>query len=242
MSTTPQTLRHVEWMTAAAEEYRRLADLLGTLDDDDWRAPTDCPGWTVHDVVAHVVGAAWSTARVRELLRQAWLGRRLRSGGPLVDGINAVQVRERAAATPAQLCTELAAASSAGLRRRGRLPAALRAVPAPLGPPLRTRPLGYLTDRVYTRDVWMHRIDLARATGRPLLLTAHHDGAIVTDVVTEWAADHGRPFTLELDGPAGGRWSRGEPGEPLALDAVEFCRVLSGRAAAAGLLGHTVPF
>jgi hypothetical protein len=136
----------------------------------------------------------------------------------------------------------LADAGTRGVRRRRRLPAALRGVPLPLGPPLGTRSLGYLMDRIYTRDAWMHRIDLSRATSRPLQLTADHDGRIVADVVEEWADAHGQPFALVLTGPAGGTWSRGEDGERLELDAVEFCRVVSGRAPGTGLLSTAVPF
>ena len=245
MSANPTIVRpmqHADWMTAAEESYRRLGTLIADLPDEAWRRPTDCTAWTVHDVVAHVVGAAESTARVPELIRQAWHGRRLRDGGPLVDGINAVQVRDRAAAGPDQLRRELADAGARGVRARRRLPAPLRAVPMPFGPPVGTKPLGYLMDRIYTRDVWMHRIDIARATGRPVELTPDHDGRIVADVVAEWAGVHRRPYRLVLTGPAGGTWSEGTGGEELSLDAVEFCRIMSGRATGTGLLQHTVPF
>ena len=30
--------------------------LLSTLSDDQWQAPTPLPGWTVHDVAAHIIG------------------------------------------------------------------------------------------------------------------------------------------------------------------------------------------
>ena len=235
-------MQHADWMAAAEEAYRRLGTLLAELSDDDWHRPTDCTGWTVHDVVAHVTGEAVSTGRVRELLRQAWLGRRLRGNGPLVDGINAVQVRERVGVEPAELRRELAEAAARGVRARRRVPAFLRAVPLPFGPPLGTRPLGYLTDRIYTRDVWMHRVDIARATGRPLEPTADHDGRIVADVVAEWARAHGRPVRLTLTGPAGGAWEHGSGGTEITLDAIEFCRIVSGRARGEGLLGHAVPF
>jgi uncharacterized protein (TIGR03083 family) len=242
-STIPERgMQHADWMAAAEEEYRRLGELLADLAADEWLLPTDCAGWTVHDVVAHLVGAAESTARVPELVRQAWHGRRLRGGGPLIDGINAFQVRERADAAPADLRRELADAGARGLRARRRLPAALRAVRLPFGPPVGTRPLGYLMGRIYTRDAWLHRVDLARATGRPLRLDADHDGRLVADVVTEWSSTHGQPYRLTLTGPAGGSWSRGAGGQVLELDAVEFCRVLSGRAPGAGLLAHPVPF
>jgi hypothetical protein len=112
----------------------------------------------------------------------------------------------------------------------------------PFGPPLGTRRLDYLTDRIYTRDVWMHRIDIARATDRPPVLTADHDGRLVADVVAEWAGAHQQPFRLALTGPAGGTWSAGAGGEQITLDAVEFCRIVSGRAPGTGLLAHPVPF
>jgi hypothetical protein len=103
---------------------------------------------------------------------------------------------------------------------------------------------GYLVDVILTRDTWMHRMDVARATGRLPELTAEHDGRIVADVVEEWAERHGRPYRLELTGPAGGTFGRGAP--ELAMDAVDFCRVLSGRQpttpAEHELLDTPVPF
>ena len=43
-----------------------------------------------------------------------------------------------------------------------------------------------------------------------MTLTADHDGVLVADVVTEWAARHGQPCRLRLTGAAGGEWSFGE--------------------------------
>ena len=237
-----RSMRHGDWMTAAEEEYRRLGDLLADLDGDDWRRPTDCTEWDVREMVAHLVGAAESTASVREMRRQQKAGRTLRPGEPDVDGMNAVQVRDRAATTPEQLRRDLADAGARGVRARRRLPAPLRALPLPFGPPLGTRPLGYLMGRIYTRDAWMHRIDIARATDREPVLTPDHDGRIVADVVAEWARAHGQPHRLTLTGPAGGTWSVGTGGEEITLDAIEFCRIASGRAPGTGLLATQVPF
>jgi hypothetical protein len=102
--------------------------------------------------------------------------------------------------------------------------------------------IGYLIDVILTRDPWMHRTDIARATGASHLLTAGHDGVIVADVVAEWAARHGQPYTLHLTGPAGGSWTSGEGGPLIETEAVEFCRLLSGRGHAGGLLAIEVPF
>src|SRR3954470_3927287 len=235
-------IRHDEWMAMSEEEYRRIGRLLADLGDDDWQRPTDCTEWDVRDLVAHLVGNAEMSASVREMRRQQKLGRRLRPGGPDIDGMTAVQVQERVDVPPDQLVRDLADVAVRAVRARRRIPAPLRALPIPFGPPLGTRPLGYLMGCIYTRDAWLHRVDLARATGRPLELNAEHDGRIVADVVAEWASVHRQPYRLTLTGPAGGQFAAGTGGESITLDAVEFARTLSGRAAGTGLLAHGVPF
>ena len=89
--------------------------------------------------------------------------------------------------------------------------------------------MGYLVDTIATRDAWMHRMDISRAVDRSPELTPDHDGRLVADVVGEWAARHGRPVDLSLEGPADGEFSYGSGGPHLSYDAVEFCRLLSGR-------------
>lgn len=244
----PQTIHHhsamtyADWMVAATEEYRRLDDLLRSLSGEEWSRRTDCPEWDVRAMVAHLVGAAASNASIRELLHQARRARRVDRTGDFVDKINEVQVRERADRSPEQLVGDLADAGVRGVRGRRRVPAPVRSVPLPFGPPLGVKPLGYVLGRIYTRDAWMHRVDISRATGRDLVLTADHDGRIVADVVEEWADRHGAPYRLHLTGPAGGTWERGTGGGELRLDAVEMLRAVSGRAPGTGLLATTVPF
>jgi uncharacterized protein (TIGR03083 family) len=245
LSTAPTEvppMNHDDWNRAADEEYRRLLDLLGELDESEWSAPTDCTEWDVKAMVAHLAGGAAWAASIPELLRQQRLGKRLLPGADAVDGMNAVQVQERADRTPEQLVAELADLVPRALRTRARIPRPLRALPVPFGPPLGTKPVGYLMDRILTRDEWLHRIDICRATGREPLLTADHDGRLVDDVVAEWADTHGQPFELVLTGPAGGRWQRGAGGEHLEVDAAEFCRIVSGRAPGEGLLATRVNF
>jgi hypothetical protein len=60
--------------------------------------------------------------------------------------------------------------------------------------------------------------------------------------VAEWARRLGKPVTLVLAGPAGGTFVAGIGGERIELDAIEFCRILSGRAEGTGLLSTEVPF
>jgi hypothetical protein len=124
------------------------------------------------------------------------------------------------------------------------MPAPLRRMRMKVDPPFASERwrLGYLMDVIYNRDAWMHRVDISRAIGRDPVLTAEHDGRLVADIVSEWARRHGKSFTLTLTGPAGGAYIAGDGGEQMELDAVEFCRILSGRAQGTGLLTTEVPF
>jgi uncharacterized protein (TIGR03083 family) len=50
-------------------QRRRFAAMLAELSDDQWRAPSRCAGWSVQDVVAHLVGvnAFWRASIVAGL-------------------------------------------------------------------------------------------------------------------------------------------------------------------------------
>lgn len=45
------------WQIVHVERRQLAADLSG-LRDEQWRAPSLCPGWDIHDVLAHLVDAA----------------------------------------------------------------------------------------------------------------------------------------------------------------------------------------
>jgi hypothetical protein len=157
--------------------------------------------------------------------------------------MTALQVREHAHLSAEELTRALHQAAPAGLAARRATTAGQRAAAYSPGLPGEGQwTLGYLSDVIHTRDPWMHRIDICRATGREAVLSAGHDGRILADVVADWARRHGQPFTLTLTGPAGGSFRAGESGPELELDAVEFARILSGRRRAPGLLATAVPF
>ncbi|MFD6451812.1 maleylpyruvate isomerase family mycothiol-dependent enzyme [Nocardia sp. NPDC060220] len=240
-------LAHADAMRLARDEYLRFADAVTALDGDDWTAPTECAGWTVHDLVAHVVGMSTMASSPLENVRQTRAARkRLRPGRQLVDAVTAYQVERFGQQTTDQLVRSMAAIAPKAAAARRRTPGLLRNRTIPeqqlVNGTAERWTIGYAIDTILTRDPWMHRIDLARATGHVLVLTDEHDGAIVADVVQEWAARHNKPFDLCLTGAAGGRWHCGTTDERLDLDAVEFCRILSGRAEGAGLLTTQVPF
>jgi uncharacterized protein (TIGR03083 family) len=241
-------LDHDTAMRLAATEYDRFLALLRSLTADDWTKPTDCPGWDVRMMAAHLLGMVEMAASLREQRRQnkAVAARLEQHGGLFIDALTGLQVDERRAMSPAEIVARFAARAPKAAAGRRRTPGFVRRRRLPVAQDvagqLETWTIGYLTDVILTRDPWMHRTDIARATGAVLVLTPEHDGLLVSDVVDEWAGRHGEPFTLRLTGPAGGAWSRGTGGTALELDAVEFCRTISGRAAGAGLLATQVPF
>lgn len=242
--------RRTDAADVARRAYEDLIALLETLRDDDWQAPTECPAWNVSDMVGHVIGNAESAASKRELLRQYVYGFRhaREHDGNAMDAYNALQVEEHAALTPAERVAALRRLGAGAVRGRMRTPALLRAVSASVksngsmveGMP-NTANLGHLMDVIYTRDVFMHRIDIARAVGHDPS-PGENDRRIVEDVVGEWARRHGQPVEVVLTGPAGGKFVQGTGGPRIEMDALEFCRVLSGRAPGAGLLGTKIFF
>jgi uncharacterized protein (TIGR03083 family) len=240
---TLRTIDRDEMVGLASTEYDRLLALLRDLTPVEWAARTVCDAWDVRQMVAHLLGAAEGNASIPENLRQLVRGAlRVRGTDRLhVDGINDVQVADRDHLTPSQLVDRLAAVAPKAIRGRYRTPRTLRRLrfDDPSGP----FTLGHLVDVIYTRDAWLHRIDICAATGRTPVLDADHDGRIVADVVREWAANHGEPFALELTGPAGGRYHQHDPSAPaLRLDTVTFCETVSGRREGDGLLAVPVLF
>ena len=216
----------------ALGELDAFLALVRGLDAAAWRADTDCDGWTVRDVVAHVAGALEEGARRSAQLRRIVLGPRRYPHLTRLDAINQLQVDDRRNATEPQLLAEVAALGPKAARARRRLPRLVRSLTVPGGFSLpRGATFGYLVDVIYPRDVWMHRVDIARATGRHLEATSTEADVValvVRDLAHVW---DGPPTTLTLTGHGAGCWrlGAGSPQASLEADAVEICRMLSGR-------------
>ena len=242
LTTRPRTsaLDRDTAMRLAKTEYERFLALLQGLAPQDWDKPTDCPGWDVRAMAAHLLGMAEMSASMRESMRQVKIAQS--RGGVFIDELTALQVEERAGMSPAQIIARYAEVTPLAAKARRRTPWFVRGRKMPgtqaVNGTDEAWTLGFLSDVIMTRDPWMHRTDIVHATGAPMVLTAGHDGVLVDDVVREWAQRHGRPFTLRLTGPAGGTW--GDGGPELEFDAVEFCRSICGRGTAP--LGTEVPF
>jgi uncharacterized protein (TIGR03083 family) len=254
MTTTTKTAPHRPALDRevatrlAAAEYDRVVEMLQQLDENQWASPTDCPGWDVRAVAGHLLGMIRMASSPDETQRQQLLAheRVQATGGLHIDALTALQVEENAALSKADLLERMREIAPVAVANRRGAPDAVRDATLPdpqlVGGTFETWTVGYLLDVILTRDPFLHRADIARATGAPMRLTADHEGVLVDDVVGDWARRHGRAFSLELTGPAGGQWQQGKDGDHLAMDALEFCRALSGRAPATGLLTTQVPF
>ena len=236
---------HDEAMQITAVENRKFGDLMRSLRQDQWSTQTECTRWDVRAMAAHVVGSAASQASPREFFRQKRGGKPICAeiGSPFWwDGLNELQVRERASLTTAQLIAEWDTVSARALKSRTKMPrpiAGLKLLKLP--EPVGRQPLSYLFDIGFTRDVWAHRIDIAHVLVAEPAHNGAHDGRILADIVAEWAATHGEPFTLVLDGPAGGTFVQGVGGEAIHISVIDFVRTLAERTTASGVLQHTLP-
>lgn len=222
----------------AREDLDATLALLRSLDAGDWRRPTACTGWTVHDVVAHLVGQCEEWARPDRMIRRIRHARRSGSAG-LLARHNQLQVQDRADAADCQLIADLEHWAGKGLRAIARIPAPLRhRMRLSLVFPEESKLLpedsfDYLVRVLVARDYWMHRLDIAAATGRAATLD-RHDAEVVEQAVYDLdLAWNGPAVVLELGGPAGGRWAlgAGDPAATVRDDAVTYMRRLAGRPA-----------
>ena len=190
---------------ALIEEWRALDDLLSGLDDAAWSTATPLPGWSVQDVVAHVIGteAALSgepapepvpdsepPAHVRNdigALNERWVAS-LRSSSPAeVLGRFREVTRHRTAVLEAMGDEEFAAPSW-----------------TPVGQATYGR---FMEIRVF--DCWLHEQDIRDGLGLP----GHGDGACAELSIDEIVralgylvgkragAPDGSSVTIELTGP-----------------------------------------
>jgi uncharacterized protein (TIGR03083 family) len=203
-------------MALQRTELERTVALLESLSPDEWAAQTECPAWDVRRMYLHVLGACEGAASMKEQMHQMRAARthQKAEGGPLEAGLSAVQVRERESLTTAELVERLRAIAPRTIKKRSSLPGFVRnGVRMKVdGPVVERWKLGYLVDTIYLRDMWMHRVDACRATGRTDRADAEHDGRIVADVarvgLPPWPPVHARAHRPV----AVATWSVGEGG------------------------------
>ncbi len=213
--------------------FNRFMHLIESLDPEDWSKPTACTAWNVHDIVAHQAGGYTSGVSYGEMLRQYV---RIPKPGQLPeDAINALQVGERKNISPAVLIDELKQVGPEAAHNWAHGFRAIRwmAIPHPVGGFMS---LHYLISVIHSRDTWMHRLDICRATNRPFEQTREHDGRIVELVVLDTAKKlnkklNGHAITIVLTGVSGSTWKigKGDPAAEMEMDVLDFSIFVSGR-------------
>ncbi len=226
-----------EGQRVSRAQHLRLADEVEGLTEVEWRTVTECPAWSVFDMVAHVTSAARFRGNPLLFVLDAQVGRVRYRGRSSLDAANEVGIDRLRGKAPEAL-VEL-------LRRRSMstrdTPGLLRRKPVNDAALPSYATIGYFVDCILTRDVWLHRHDIARALGRepqPEATDPEIVEQVVRDLGVAWS---GPPIRLELTGPEGGSWTvgAGEATQEVRLPAVEFMRHLSGRAVDPDLFGHT---
>ena len=222
-----------EAYTLLNTELERFLAVVELLAPTDWAKPTACTEWNVRQVLAHQAGGFAGGASIKELLHQ--LSSRPKHGQLPEDAINIIQQRDRAAKSPAELIAEVRKMGPAAVKNWAYGFQLLKpfSIPHAVAGKLSLRHLMWVT---HSRDTWMHRLDICRATGQSFKQTAGHDGRIAELVMRDVADGMSRQreapvLNFELTGIAGGTWKigEGEPAATIRMDALEFNIFASGR-------------
>jgi uncharacterized protein (TIGR03083 family) len=227
----PLRTKALETFAAEVAAFQRLVE---SLDADDWSRPTASAGWSTRDVVAHVAAQCEELARFDRFLRRLRGSRKRYPDRIMLDAHNQFQIDELAGRPTAALTAHLARFGPAAVRAVRRMPGLMRRLPSSVffpEPPLPDRRMSYLFDVLTSRDVWMHRLDIARATQRPFTVD-DHDADVVLPVIRDLGRGwRGPAVAVELTGDVTGVWTlgTGAPAEPVRVDWLGFMLHLSGR-------------
>lgn len=189
------------------------ADFVGLLEQlapAEWAAVTPCDPWTVKDIAAHLLGWADALCSPKAMGHQVrrTLARR-RDFANLLDAQNDVQVEIGRSMSTDEVLDRLRTMLPRAAKLRRRLGGPLHYVPAYagfLGGPFN---LGYLMNSIFPRDLIVHALDIAQATGRDAPMSPAA-GRVAADMLRDWARRTKADATVELTGPAGGLYVAGD--------------------------------
>ena len=237
-----------EVLTGLFASWDGIEAVLAALPEDAWQTPTSLPGWTVHDVVAHIVGTEM-----------------MLSGAPTpeVDVADRDHVHNDIGALNERWVEHLRGESPAGMLAKfreitTRRKAMLSSMPVeewntvtftPAGPDSYGR---FMRVRVF--DCWMHEHDIREAVGRPADddQLSGSDTRLALDemassmgfvVAKKGKAPDGSRVLIRLTGPVSreirvavdGRaavvedFGGAEPTVAITIDGLQFTRLAGGR-------------
>ena len=227
-----------------------IADLLAGLTEEQWQAPSPLPGWTVHDVVAHVAGTELMLAGEPNPEPEGDLTARDHVNND-IGVLNERWVEHMRTQTPAQM---LGTFRDVIARRKAALTAmsdedwnAVGFTPA--GPDSHGRLM-----RVRVFDCWMHEHDIRQAVGLPAdeeSLTGPDSRLALDEMAASMAfvvgkkgqAPEGSRVLIALTGPLSrsirvavdGRaalvddFGDADPTAVIGIDGLQFTRLAGGR-------------
>jgi len=161
MLLAPQAPQHFhDLVDAFAQTTQAVIDLGHACSDDDLALPTECPGWTVHDQISHVVGIESRLAGNKDPRIEVPHYEHVRNDiGRRVEF--AVEIRR--GRTGAEVVAELEhvlAQRLSTLRNPALTDTSI--IAGPFGPDQ-----GATVMRLRTFDIWAHEQDIRSALGRP---------------------------------------------------------------------------
>ncbi|WP_054815610.1 maleylpyruvate isomerase family mycothiol-dependent enzyme [Nocardia arizonensis] len=192
----------IEMTALLSQQWTRIAELVADLDEQRWRTPSPLPGWTVFDVVAHVIGT-----------ESMLLGEKPPAADPAQDPVDVrtlPHVRNEIAAFNEVWVQRLRPLTGARLLELyGEVTDARRAAlskmddaewTAPTPSPVGEVPYGRFM-RVRIFDCWMHELDIADALG----VAVDEGGPRAEAAFAEFAASLPRVIAKLGKAPAGAR-------------------------------------
>jgi uncharacterized protein (TIGR03083 family) len=196
------------------EERARLLDLLRGLTTEQWRAETSCPGWSVKDIAAHVLGDDLNNlSGGRDGYRDAWFEATAWDDlVAFINGRNEAWVEAMRRLSPRVLIELLEFGGRTVQDYFGSLD-----LMAP-GPNVAwagsgTMPMWLHIAREYT-ERWLHQAQIREAAGTPLLYERSLFFPVLDTFVhalpvaySGASAPEGAHVVFEATGEAGGRWS-----------------------------------
>jgi uncharacterized protein (TIGR03083 family) len=198
--TDPQHLH--ELVEAFAQTAQAVLDLARACSNDDLAQPTECPGWTVHDQVSHVVGVeAWLWGHKEPRVEMPRYEHIRNDLGKKVE--YAVEVRR--GRSGAELVAELEHVLAERLPTlRSPILTDTSIIAGPFGPDQATTVM-----LLRTFDVWTHEQDIRSALGRTGNLDSAAAKVCVNSVIQQLpklvakgaAVEPGHTVVIDVTGP-----------------------------------------
>jgi uncharacterized protein (TIGR03083 family) len=156
-----------------ARTWESLDPLLAELSEEEWKSPTECPGWSVQDNVSHLID--YESRALGRPGPEHEVGDLPHLKNPMGSS-NEIGVDWRRQFSGAEMLAEFREVMAARREQLSALTAddLTEEVQTPVGP-------GTLADMLQLRlmDTWTHEQDIRRAVGRPGHATgAAADGAV----------------------------------------------------------------